>query len=64
MSQLYVGDNGRIFCKCCAGQAARSSGMKRDLRGTKILKITEADQLDWVKEFGERMTCESCSAQH
>ena len=59
MKQLYVGDNGRIFCKNCAGTAARSSGMKRDLAGTKILKVTQGDLDYWVKEFGEPMKCEN-----
>ena len=57
-NQLYAGDNGRIFCEACAGMAARSSGMKRDRAGTKILKITPADQDYWIKEFGEPMECE------
>ena len=58
MKQLYAGDNGRIFCEECAGMAARSSGMKRDLAGTKILKITREDQHYWIKEFGAPMKCE------
>lgn len=61
MKQLYIGDNGRIFCKDCAGVTARSSGMKRDLSGAKIVKVTQ-DELDyWIREFGEPMKCESFS---
>ena len=59
--ELYEGFNGRIICKACAGATARASGMRRDINGAKIYKITDADRQDWLKTIGAPMRCEGCA---
>jgi hypothetical protein len=58
-TELYLGDNGRVFCGRlrCAGSTAFASG--RDLSGQKLMRVRIADvlaaDLD-PKEF----KCENC----
>lgn len=63
-TQLYIEANGRITCAelRCAGMTAHFSGMKTDLHGATIDKMTP----EWAKAFedayGAPPSCESCDA--
>lgn len=55
---IYLGDNGRAFCRDHAGASALYTG--RDLSGQKLHKVTDADQRYAEREWGRRITCEGC----
>jgi hypothetical protein len=63
--QLYMEGNGRITCADmkCAGATAHASGMKRDLNGARIRKVTPTDVKEWLLMVGEPMKCEGCGAE-
>jgi hypothetical protein len=53
---IYSGDNGRLFCRSCAGQTALYTG--RDLSGQKVEAVHVDENVLWRKEFGKDMACE------
>ena len=53
---IYSGDNGRLFCRKCAGMTALYTG--RDLSGQKVEAVPVEDNVEWRKEFGRDMACE------
>ena len=57
---LWIGDNGRLTCRDCAGCTATASGMKRDLYGP-MDPITAPDVLE-LKRLGFDAKCEGCDA--
>lgn len=62
--RLWMGDNGRITCSGlrCAGMTAHYAGMKHDLSGGAMERIT----LDDIREFsrmGITPVCEGCGAE-
>lgn len=54
---IYSGDNGRLFCRKCAGMTALYTG--RDLSGQKVEAVDVSENVEWRKEFGRDMACES-----
>ena len=61
---LYSDGNGRLTCSAlkCAGMTAHFSGMKRDLNGARILRMTQKAARDFKASVGEWPACESCGA--
>lgn len=55
---LYLGDGGRVTCGKHAGNSARYSG--RGLSGKRVVRVTEADRAEWLREIGEPIACEDC----
>jgi len=55
---LYEGDNGRMLCHECSGMTAKATG--RDLSGRRVVRMTDADDADWMAEIGSPMDCERC----
>ena len=55
---LFIGDNGRIFCRAHGGATFQASG--RDLSGQRAHKVTDADRGEWAQMTGMSMACESC----
>lgn len=62
---LYSGDNGRIVCGDlrCAGSTAHFSGMKRDLSGQRMRRMTLDDVREWDTYGLGPMKCERCGAE-
>jgi hypothetical protein len=54
---IYSADNGRLICVECAGQCAKYTG--RDLSGQRVAPIPVSETVEWHKEFGRPMACES-----
>lgn len=51
---VYIGDNGRAMCICCAGATARITG--HDLSGQQLLEVTP--EILAEAGFGPSMACE------
>ena len=62
---LYMDGNGRLTCSAlkCAGMTAHFSGMKRDLNGARIVRLTPKAASEFEAACGVRPSCESCGAQ-
>lgn len=62
---LFSGDNGRIVCADlrCAGATAHLSGMKRDLSGQRMRRMTLADVREWDTYGIGPMKCEICGSE-
>jgi hypothetical protein len=54
---VYSCDNGELRCLKCAGMTATFTG--RDRSGRKVVEMTEADNIEWLKLTGRPMACES-----
>ena len=54
---IYAADNGCLICLHCAGMSAKYTG--RDISGQRVTKIPHSQTVDWFKEFGKPMSCES-----
>lgn len=59
---LWIGDNGRITCKDHAGVTAQCSGMRRDLSGGRMDRLTVADAREFATLTGVEPSCETCHA--
>ena len=57
---LYIGDNGRCFCRDHAGMSALYTG--RDLSGQKVWRVNDRDREEWRREIGRPPECEECRA--
>jgi len=56
---IYEGDNGAMTCDRCAGSTAKRTG--RDIYGTKMRRITDADAAAWIAVIGRPVSCETCN---
>ena len=56
--ELYIGDNGRVFCAAHAGASALYTG--RDISGQRVKRVTEKDRREWPSDLGE-IECETCA---
>lgn len=61
--QLYLGDNGRVFCGRlqCAGLTARTTG--RDLSGQPVEYLSIASAV-YLEQNGVKPECESCGQKY
>lgn len=57
--QLFIGDNGRIFCAAHMGATARATG--RDLSGQPVHPVNDDDRVCWLDMMGKPMACECCT---
>lgn len=60
---LYLGDNGRVFCGRlhCAGSSAYATGTT--ISGHPVERITVADARAWHRELGSWPRCEGCGQE-
>jgi len=59
VDELFIGDNGRVFCRRHGGFTFQETG--RDLRGP-VEKIDAAKSEAYEAESGFVLTCEACGA--
>ena len=55
---LYFTDNGRVLCGQDAGTSARYTG--RDISGQRVARVTHEDDVLWLAQLGEHISCEQC----
>lgn len=62
-NNLYIGDNGRIFCGAmrCSGSSAHYTG--RDLSGAKVERLSVAAVKELRGLIQREPSCESCGKQ-
>lgn len=53
---LYIADNGRLICSCCAGASAKYTG--RDISGQRVARMTKSHAYEWVTMFDQPPQCE------
>lgn len=56
---LFIGDNGRVFCRLHGGATFRATG--RDLSGQRVHRVSAADHAEALA-MGWTIKCESCAA--
>lgn len=56
--ELYIGDNGRVFCAEHAGYSAQTTG--RDISGLEVHKVSREEMQFSVGQFGTEIGCDVC----
>jgi hypothetical protein len=53
---VYIGDNGRLMCRSCAGATALASG--RDISGQRVERINVDATIEIAAAVGHAIGCE------